>query len=526
MKNRILSWVLLAVLCLTLAPLSALATDAELPAYSEITVEVFDRGNVGGTDPTNNYYTDWIKAKVLEELNIGVTFVAVSRGEENVQLNNLMAAGTAPDICFTYSGDLITNYANQGGIVDLTPYIEAGLLTNLTAFLGPDLAKPGSDFIYRNKNVESGATWSVPARRLNNASCNTFIRKDWLDALGLAIPTTTEEFVNVLREFKEKDPGGVGADKIVPFTMTRDVRWRASTLIESFIDPSLTDKDRWINTVADRRFLLPGYKEGVRLVNQLYNEGLIDPEFPLYVDDTGSDNLIKSGVVGAFIHNWDQPYRATPGLLNDLLVNVPGAEIVAINPFQDAAGNTPKSLYDAAGVQFFVPVFSQNPEGAVRYADWLSKFENRYYLQTGDEGVTHVMDNGVPRLITVEGEKIMNSGQNIDYTFMINGLDTGDNATYMQALAGSYAVDAQLIVDAFTYAMQDGRPPVIVPGVEIVSAGPVNETLVQKGETLLAQAITAKPEDFDAVWDEGIADWLASGAQEVIDERAAKYVAP
>ena len=37
----------------------------EKPPYSEITVEVFDRGTDGGkTDPTNNYYTDWIKQNV------------------------------------------------------------------------------------------------------------------------------------------------------------------------------------------------------------------------------------------------------------------------------------------------------------------------------------------------------------------------------------------------------------------------------------------------------------------------------
>lgn len=515
------------ILAMVLSMFSGVVAHAEeLPPYSEITVEVFDRGNVGGTDPTNNYYTDWIKQKVLEELNIGVTFVAVSRWEETEKLNNLMAAGTAPDISFTYSYDLITNYGEQGGIVDLTPYIDEGLLKDLQEFLGPDLAQPGKDMIYRNQNKETNITWSIPARRMNVAQNNTFIRKDWLDKLGLDIPTTTEEYVDALRAFKTLDPAEVGATSIVPFSSTDDIRWRASNLLESFIDPDLSNRDRWVNTAADRNFLLPGYKEGVRLLNTMYNEGLIDPEFPLYQDDTPCDNLIKSGSVGSFIHNWDQPYRDTPGLLRDLKENVPDAEIIAIDPFVNAAGKTQKTLYDAAGLNFFIPVFSKNPEGAVRYANWLAKFENRYYLQIGDEGVTHEMVGGIPKVIPAEGEKIMNSAQNIDYTFVINGLDINNPDRYAEALANSYTVDSALIETAYENAMKDGRPAIVVPGVNILAAGPVNETLVDKGKTLMSQSITAKPEDFDKVWEEGIADWLASGAQDVINERAEKYYEP
>ncbi len=498
-------------------------TEEAKPEYSEITVEVFDRGTDGGkTDPTNNFYTDWIKAKCLEELNLGVTFVAVSRWEETDKLNALMAAGTAPDVCLTYSNDLIANYRDLGGLTNLAPYVDSHL-ADLKAFLGPDKALEGRDMIMRNVNTETGELYSIPARRMNVAALNTFIRKDWVDKLGLSLPTTTEEYVNVLKEFKAKDPGGVGADKVIPFTMTSDVQWRAGTLLDSFIDPNLSRKDRWINTVVDRNFLLPGYKEGARLLNQMYNDGLVDVQFPLYADDTDSDNLIKSGVVGSFIHNWDQAYRDTPGLLRDLKVNVPDAELVTIDPFKTSAGTTDKRLYDAAGVNWFIPANSKNVEGALRYVNWLSKFENRYFLQIGEEGVTHEMVDGVPKMIPATNEKIMNSGQNIDYTIMINGLDIGDDAKYSQALAQSYAVDAQLIMDAYANSMKDGRPSIIVP-VQLSAAGPYTQTLQDKSKTLMADAVTCKPADFDKVWDAAIADWLASGAQEIIDERAAKYV--
>ncbi len=492
------------------------------PEYSEITVEIFDRGSDGGkTDPTNNYYTDWIKAKVLDELNIGVNFVAVSRWEETDQLNNLMAANTAPDVCLTYSYDLIANYRDLGGLTDLAPYIET-MLPDLNEFLGPDLALEGRQMIYRNMDNETGTVFSIPARRMNVAQVSTFIRKDWLDKLGLPLPTTTDEYYAALVAFKEQDPGGVGKGNVVPFTMTSDVRWRAATIIESFVDPNLSTEDRWVNTVVDRQFLLPGYKEGVRYINKMYNDGLIDNQFALYKDDTDSDNLIKSGVVGSFIHNWDQPYRDTPGLLKDLLVNVPDAEIVSIDPFVNSAGLTSKGLYDAAGLNYFVPANSKNVEGAIRYINWLSKFENRYFLQIGDEGVTHDMVDGIPQLKAAENEKIMNSGQNIDYTIMINGLDVGDPSKNAQALASSYPVDKELIIKAYEDSIRNGRPSIIVP-VTLSAAGPYTQTLIDKGNEFMSRAVAASTADFDKEWDNGVADWLANGAQEIINERQAKY---
>ncbi len=499
----------------------ASSADAK-PEYKEITVEIFDRGTDGGrTDPTNNYYTDWIKKKVLEDANLGVTFVAVSRWEEMEQLTNLMAAGTAPDLCVTYSLDLITTYRELGGLVDLAPYISENL-PDLDAFLGDDEAVPGKRLIARN-TTETGQIFSIPARRVNTAAVSTFVRKDWLDKLGLAAPTTTEEFYNMLKEFKAKDPGGVGKN-LIPFIIgSRDVRWRARTLIESFIDPNLSDKDRWVNTAIEREFLLPGYKEGVRYVNKLYNEGLTDTEFALNTDDVNNDNLIKSGVVGAFIHNWDQPFRDNPGLLRDLKVNVPDAEFISVDCFPNAAGKYYKGAYEPAGLNFFIPATSKNVEGTLRYVNWLSKFENRYFLQTGEEGVTHEMVDGVPKIKVTDGPQIMNSGLNLDYTIMINGLDTGDPAKNVAATALSYGVDPALVLKAYEDSMRDAKPLLVVPGLTLTAAAPVSQTLIDKGWTLLAESVTAKPDQFDAKWDAGIADWLASGAQSVIDERAAKY---
>ncbi|MDR3248901.1 MAG: sugar ABC transporter substrate-binding protein, partial [Treponema sp.] len=78
------------------------------------------------------------------------------------------------------------------------------------------------------------------------------------------------------------------------------------------------------------------------------------------------------------------------------------------------------------GIYNLVPVFSKAPEAAMRYLNWLTVFENRYFLQVGPEGIVHDVVNGIPQIKAGAGLWIQNSDQNLDYTLTINGLDLGD----------------------------------------------------------------------------------------------------
>lgn len=89
--------------------------DGKFAETRTITVEVYNRENDGGSDPTNNMYTEYIKKGMLEDHNVQVEFVSVPRWTEVEQINNLLAAGDAPDICVTYDYPTIQTYANMGG---------------------------------------------------------------------------------------------------------------------------------------------------------------------------------------------------------------------------------------------------------------------------------------------------------------------------------------------------------------------------------------------------------------------------
>jgi len=516
---------LMLVVLLTLSCLPVAFAEAK-PEYAEITVEVFDRGTDGGkTNPIDNNWVKWIQEKLLADENIGVTFVAVPRGEEVQGLTNLVSSQTNPDVAFTYTEDVINGWATEGGVLDLAPYIDT-LLPDLKAFLGADPSLPGKDLIERNRNVETGAIYSLPARRTNVAMRNIFVRQDWLDALGMEVPTNQDEFYEMLKAFKEKNPGNV--DNVIPFSMTDDLRWQLGNIVEAFIDPDLSLEDDWVMSIVDRHMLKPGYKEGFRYVNKLYNEGLIDPDFPLYTSDDALYAVVKSGRVGAFSANWDRPWAPNFGINLDLGKIIPGAKFVAVDAMVDANGDHTKGCYDPKGLNYFVFSGAKNPEAAIRYINWLAKPENLKFLQIGEEGVVHKMVDGAPVFMTDEekGPWIQNAGQNIDYTLMVNGLSLGSDEANMAALASGYPdADPADLIAGYNISMNEAKAGPVIPAV-LTAAELYVDDLQSKSKILYANAVVAKPEDFDKLWDDGVADWLASGAQEVMDERAAKFVAP
>ncbi|MDR1031121.1 MAG: extracellular solute-binding protein [Treponema sp.] len=517
-------FLVLAIFLMTVTAVFAAGRDQQSASRgpAAIRVEIFDRGTDGGkTNPANNAWTDWIKAKVLKDENIQVTFVPVSRWTEEAVLVSRMAAQDAPDICYTYSMDNVRNWGIQGGVYDLAPYVDT-YLGDMKAMMGEDPTIPGQNLIWHSRDVDTGALYGISNRYIYTASHNTFIRKDWLDKLGLPVPQTTQQFYDTMVAFKN-NAAKLGVNRVVPFLITNDIRWQVYNILLSFMDPKLSFKDRWTNTVAERQLLVPGVKEALRYLNSMYNDGLIDPDFPLYSDDQTPSNIMKSGVVGAFQHNWDQPYRQNLQIQTELEKNIPGAKYIPIDPFANSAGETPKRGSPAAGgLIFFIPKSSKNPEAALRYANWLCRYENYHFLQFGNEGVNHQKINGVEVPITANGPWIQNSGANIDYTMTINGYIVPPEH-FGEVLSASYpGIPPNDIATAYQMASRYAKSEPYVPAT-ILSIAPVRQVLVDKEKVLCVNLICAKPGDFDRVWDAGIKDWLASGAQAVIDEQKAKY---
>ncbi len=500
--------------------------DGKFAETRKITVEIYDRGNDGGSDPTNNMYTDYIKKGMLEDHNVEVEFVKVPRWTETDEINNLLAAGTAPDICLTYSYPTIQTYADMGGVIDLQDLVvdNKNDLPHLWDWLG-------QTNMYWDKSVQDGTLWAIEGKRANNNRIVTYIRKDWLDTLGLKEPTTREEFYDCICAFRDNADTLLGKDakQMVPFSVSSDVGWRAALIIESFMDPDITDKEFYVNGFDDRKLTQNGTKEAIQLLNQWYNEGLMWNDFAIAESNT-EDDMMKAGYVGAFMHNWDYPFRNGEDSINANLQRNVGedAKFVAIDCFENSKGEYVKYCDSTAGDRkIFFPTTNDEPLASLLYLDWISDPEHIEYLQVGDEGVTHnVTADGAYTFMPATGDAIMNSGQNIDMTITCNGLHFADPALTELSMAHSYAnVDPADVEKAIKLAMTNPRYDKNVKVAPIEAEAGMGEALNAKRDVIYDTALAAPVDQFDSVWDEGIADYLASGGQAIIDERTAAWEA-
>ncbi|MBO4750532.1 MAG: extracellular solute-binding protein [Lachnospiraceae bacterium] len=491
----------------------------------KIVVEIYDRGNDGGSDPENNLYTDYIKKGMLEDHNVEVTFKKVPRWTEVDEINNLLAAGTAPDVCVTYSYPTIQTYANMGGVIDLAPYVEQykSDLPNLWDWLG-------ETNIYWDRDPKTGTLWCVEAKLAVSNRVITFVRQDWLDKLGLKAPTTKAEFESMLVAFKDNASTLLGkdADKMVPYSVSYDVGWRAATLIESFLDPAMSDKEYYVNGFDDRKLTENGTKEGVRLLNKWYNMGLMWNDFAQYGSgDTTEDDMMKAGFVGAFTHNWDYPYRNGDDSINANLKRNVGADakFVAIDPFEDKNGTHTKFVSGPIDRKVFFPATNDEPLASLLYLDWISDPEHIQYLQIGDEGVTHdVTADGAIQVKSATGNAIMNSGMNIDYTITVNGLKLTTEELTNKSRALNYpGIPAEEVVNSHKIANTDLRVGKNVNVGAIEAEEGIGDTLSQKRDIAYDKAVVASVADFDKVWDEELKNYLSAGGQAIIDERTEKW---
>jgi len=470
-------------------------------------VELFDRNNTPAGEPpiTDNFMTKYIQENFGDPNNIDVEFVTVPRAEEVDKLNVLMASNSAPDIIFTYNKPTVQNYAKSGGLADLGPIIDAHG-PNLKKVLGPSLPY----------GVFEGKQFAIPALRVIQSQTTTFIRKDWLDKLNLPLPETTEQFVDTMRAFKAKDPGNTGG-KVIPYAYT--TVFHTMPLVNSFWKwDEISDQELY----AVPRWLQPGSKDGYRLLNQMYNEGLLDPDFAL--NDGFSQTFaqqVVNGIAGAATPNTNEPVYN--GYYENLKANDPDAVLEAIDPFSTPDGKHPKPIYEPIGAYIMVPASSKNAEAAVKYLNWMADPQNILVLQNGQEGVSYEMsEEGLPVLLnTPEAQNLLYNYY--DYCIILNGKYISLDDPNKNIAANAFDLDFKdFTVNSIQAGTNDGYtiPRVDLPVEAEIKYAKILEDFEQE---MLTKIVTAKPEQFDQVYDAQVEEFMAMGGKAVMDEKMAAY---
>lgn len=491
----------------TLGSVPALYDRVDGEAWTTLRVQLFDRNDKppGAPPITDNFMTQYIQEQFGNPNRIKVEFVTIPRAEEVQRLDVLLAANQAPDIVFTYDLPMFYKYASQGKLTDLAPHLEKH---------GRELKRVLGEEVLNEGNLD-GKQFAIPARRVLRAHSTPVIREDWLEMLGLPLPETTEQFYDTLKAMKEQLPQKLGHDIIAwghfDIYHTEMVRY-------SFWDWSqITEEDLY----ARPDWLMPGNKEAVSFLNKLYAEGLVDPNFALDRFARQFRKDLVNGRVAVGTTNTNEPVYM--GYLADLHERDPGAVLTPIDPFTNKDGTRPKPLVEKTGMLIMVPATSSNAEAAVKYLNWMAQPEHYTTLQNGTPGVTYEMKDGLPVMLQNEETKrtLFNY---FDYCIILNGkfVSAEDMDLNVRANAAFDPRYESFTLQSLAYAMRDGKEKPVIKAM-LESEIKYGAILREKEEEMFVKLVTADPEEFDALYDQEVEEYMRLGGQQVMVERQLAY---
>src|SRR5690606_24601250 len=124
------------------------------------------------------------------------------------------------------------------------------------------------------------------------------LRKDWLNQLGLKEPSTIDELYNILYAFTYEDPDNNGKHDTIGLTDRNDLIYGAFKTLSSYFGTP----NNWELTETSfiPEFETQGYLDTMNFMKKLYDEKLINVDFPVTSKDVQRELLIR-GHAGVYI---------------------------------------------------------------------------------------------------------------------------------------------------------------------------------------------------------------------------------
>ncbi len=239
-----------------------------------------------GMDENDNPYVSYIEEQTGLDLRVSIPPEEVY--EE--KLNVIMASGKLPDLIHSFNPVWFDEYVKKGAFLPLDDYIDQ---------YGKDLLELIPEEAW-DRVRHNGKIYGIPSLTDVPGIELMYVRKDWLDNLGLKPPTTLEEYYEVIRAFAKDDPDRNGLNDTMGLILLEDMGRTAP-----FFGAFGVQLNSWVE--RDGKLVngstLPETKEALAFLAKLYREGLLDPEFPLNRNNVFLEK-IANGQVGMFSAAW------------------------------------------------------------------------------------------------------------------------------------------------------------------------------------------------------------------------------
>ena len=333
-----------------------------------------------------------------KETGVTIEFQHPPANQGNEQFSLLLADGDLPDLMeyswMSYPGGP-EKAIQDGNIYELTDIIN-NYCPNLRKYLDEN---PEID---RMIKTDEGHYYCFPFIRGDDKLCNTIglmLRQDWLEELNLEVPTTIDEWHDVLVAFRDKK--GASAPLSWEYTMG------ALTSANPFMYAYGTSRDFYLGSDGKVHFgpAEEGYKQYLTLFKQWYDEKLIDQDLATLALDQVSAKM-TSGDAGASI-GWAGSRMGT--WINAAVKTDPDYMLVAAPYPTLKKGDTPQmgQIDNRYPNQACVAITTscKDVETAARLMDYAYGESGHMLFNFGIEGESYEMVDGYPTYM----DKILNN---------------------------------------------------------------------------------------------------------------------
>jgi len=342
---------------------------------------------------------DWVVYKVVRDklgIELKLTALPSNESDQDVKILAAAAANQLPDLFMVRRDPWIT-------------LIKQGLVAPVDDMypLMPNRAQNyfDEDSISFTTINDKSYGMAVPGSLQKNEGL--VIRKDWLNKLGLKIPTTLDELYNVLYAFTYKDPDGNGKNDTYGYGAFVELFDQEQYLGRRFepIMGAFGVAGTWNMTKTDFGLNVkkPEYYEALQFVKKLVDTKVIDPDWPsLKKDDFRA--AWKQGKFGVMREQFAALAAAANYAPFDK--NFPNGEWVALPPPKGSKGKSATGVSDANYRIYAVSTRAQKAgkkEAIATLMDWMASDEGYRLLGWGVEGVNYsvdatgnITDKGVP----------------------------------------------------------------------------------------------------------------------------------
>lgn len=333
-----------------------------------------------GDSPENNQYTRYVK----DMLNIDTTYLWIaSSADYESKVNLAIASNDLPD-------------AMEVNLSQFSQLVKNDQLADLTEvynkYASPNVRKmmESSKGIALNAVTFDGKIMGIPALTVPDDGYQLmWIRKDWLDKLGLEVPKTVDEIEKVAEAFVKENPGGTAEGGTTIGILGPQ---NGGLVHTDFLQPTngmFTFDPIFFSYKAYPGFwvkgpdgkatygsLLPETKTALAKLADLYKKGLIDPEMGVRKDSSAP---VAAGTAGIYFGEWWNGYWPLP----DAVKNNPEANWQAYAVPLDGDGMW--NPHQGTPATSFVVVRKgyEHPEAAMKIINLFNRDESKMDMSVG-----------------------------------------------------------------------------------------------------------------------------------------------